>query len=247
MIPFSCARIAASPSGAYDLRLRVAFRYRITRMGRGRSRARSTKGDAMTTAGVNRQALGTLVQAVAAAVGNQPRCVEAVALLVALAQQFDIALHPRAVSMVGQDRRRSDRIVVTGRMAEEYVAANGGETANPVVTAAAPDGSEFQRAGHMVAVHLNPDFILDPSFGQFTRADLPDTVIATAFDPADSEWQVDMGEHVTALYLMDPTNAGWQDEYAAAIAASQGAAAKIAQHLRDGGLPDTHRVVLRPL
>lgn len=198
----------------------------------------------MATRRETHQTLGTLVQAVAAALNNEPRCVEAVALLIALAQQFGIALEPRAVSMVGQDKRRPERIVVTGRMAQEFVASHGGVTAAPEVTAAAPDGSEFQRAGHMVAVHSEPDFIVDPSFGQFTRAGLPDTVVVDAFEAREPDWRVDIGEHATVLYLMDPTNNGWQEAYEAASAASQDATLEIARHLRGGGQPHTHGLVL---
>mgnify|MGYP007125776268 FL=1 len=190
------------------------------------------------------QALGRLVQAVAAAVGNQPRCVEAVALLVALAQQLGIALEPRAVSMVGQDKRKPEHIVVTGRMAQEFVASHGGTIVEAEVVAAAPDESEFQRAGHLIAVHNDPDFLLDPSFGQFVRAGLPDTVVVDAFESAEPDWRVDIGDDVTVLYLMDPMNGGWQEAYAAVSAASQDAAVDIARHLRGGGLPYTHGIVL---
>lgn len=190
------------------------------------------------------QALGVLVQAVAAAVENQPRCVEAVALLVSLAQQFSIELEPRAVSMVGQDKRRPEHIVVTGRMAQEFVASHGGPRSGGEVVAAIPDGSEFQRAGHLIAVHSDPDFLLDPSFGQFVRAGLPDTVVVDAFESAEPDWRVDIGDHATVLYLMDAMNGGWQEAYAAVSAASQDAAVEIARHLRRGGLPHTHGVVL---
>lgn len=190
------------------------------------------------------QTLGRLSQAVAAAVDNQPRCVEAVALLVALAQQFGISLEPRAVSMVGQNKRRPEGIVVTGRMAQEFVASHGGPTVDAEVVAASPDGSEFQRAGHLVAVHNDPGFLLDPSFGQFVRAGLPDTVVVDAFDSAEPDWRVDIGDRATVLYLMDPTNGGWQEAYAAVSAASEGPAAEIARHLRSGGLPHNHGIVL---
>lgn len=200
----------------------------------------------MATARETHQALSVLVQAVAAALDDKPRCVEAVALLVALAQQFGITLEPRAVSMVGQDKRSPERIVVTGRMAQDFVASHGGSLVVPEVTAAVPDGSEFQRAGHMVAVHSDPDFLLDPSFGQFTRAGLPDTVVVDAFDAVEPDWRVDIGEHATVLYLMDPMNSGWQEAYAAVSAASQDAAVEIARHLRHGGLLHTHGIVLEP-
>lgn len=198
----------------------------------------------MTTPRETHQALGRLSQAVAAAVENQPRCVEAVALLIALAEQFGIVLEPRAVSMVGQDKRRPGHVVVTGRMAQEFVIAHGGAAVDPEVTAAAPDGSEFQRAGHLVAVHSDPDFILDPSFGQFVRAGLPDAIVVDAFDSAEPDWRVDIGDQATVLYLMDMKNGGWQEAYAATSAASQDAAAEIARHIRDGGLPHTHGIVL---
>ncbi|NJI58605.1 hypothetical protein HCX50_04080 [Microbacterium oxydans] len=202
----------------------------------------------MTTARDTHQTLGRLVQAVAAAVDDQPRCVEAVALLVALAKQFGIELQPRAVSLVGQDRRRPDRIVVTGRMAQDFVASHGGSRGGAEVVAASPDGSEFQRAGHLIAVYsdADPGFLLDPSFGQFVRAGLPDTVVVDAFEPGEPDWRVDIGDSATVLYLMDPTNSGWQDAFRSVAARSDVAAAEIASHLRAGGQPHTHGVVLAP-
>lgn len=202
----------------------------------------------MTTARDTHQALGRLVEAVAAAVGDQPRCVEAVALLVALAEQFGFELEPRAVSMVGQDLRRPERTVVTGSMAQDFVASHGGARSGVEVVAAAPDGSEFQRAGHLIAVHAgsDPGFLLDPSFGQFARAGLPDTFVVDAFDPAEPDWRVDINGQATVLYLMDPKNLGWQGAFDALKTRSEAAAAEIASHLRAGGQPHTHGFILEP-
>lgn len=212
--------------------------------GEGKLLRRHGRGGNVSTARRTHQTLGVLVQAVAAAVGNQPRCVEAVALLVVLAEQFGIDLSARAVSLVGQNRLHLDRPVVTGRMAQDFVVSHGGSADIATAWGAAPDGSEFQRAGHLIAVHADPDFLMDPSFGQFTRAGLPDTVIVTAFESKEPDWRIDIDQDSSVLYLMDPTNTGWQDSFDMAKTRSGTAAAEIASHLRAGGRPDTHGLVL---
>lgn len=69
-------------------------------------------------------------------------------------------------------------------------------------------------------------------------------MVVDAFDAAEPDWRVDIGDQATVLYLMDLTNGGWQEAYAAMSAASRDAAAEIARHLRGGGLPHTHGIVL---
>jgi hypothetical protein len=187
--------------------------------------------------------IGQIALSVAYATDNQAQCVFGVALLCETALHFGYDLTPRAVSMVAQ---RVDVVnappVVTGQLARDYVAAHGGSSAIGETVGAVADGSEFQRAGHMIATFESHELLIDPTFGQFTHAGLPDVVPVTGFDPSDAESAMFEDDHVRVLYLFDGSNQGWQDGYEFARHNSRHEAAQIAQHLRANGEPHTHPI-----
>jgi hypothetical protein len=187
--------------------------------------------------------LGRIALAVAYAIDNEAQCIAGVALLHETAGHFGFELTPRAVSMVGQVIGRPDTTVVTGEIARGYVRDHGGIDRIGRILAAVPDGSEFQRAGHLIATLDHPAFLIDPTFGQFTSAGLPDLVPVEAFDPAAESWQLG-DDRVRVLYIFDDANRGWQDSYDAVRADSLDEAAVIADHLKAGGEPHSHPIRL---
>lgn len=189
--------------------------------------------------------LEDIALAVAYANDNRAQCFWGVALLEVTARHFGYALTPRAVSMVAQLTARPETFVVTGGIAQDYVVANGGSSQVEGYLGAPPDGSEFQRAGHLIATLEQPAILIDPTFGQFTTAGLPDLVPVEAYDPTAEHWWLE-AEGVNILYIVADDNQDWQDSYRAVRNGILDTADDLAAYLDAGGEPHRHRIRLSP-
>jgi hypothetical protein len=187
--------------------------------------------------------LALITSSVAYAVSNQAQCIAGVALLHETALHFGLELQPRAASMVAQRSDEASTTVVTGDIARDYVRSHGGSGQIGMHLGAPPDGSEFQRAGHLVATLNNPGILLDPTFGQFVRAGLPDVVPVQRFTSTDPDVLVEESWG-RALYIFDDVNQGWQASYEAVRQNLSAAALVLAEHINNGGQPHTHPVRL---
>jgi hypothetical protein len=190
--------------------------------------------------------LGAIAHAVAVAMQNQAQCIAGVALLCSVAEHFNLELTPRAVSMAGYMPERPETTqLATGGIARQFVIDHGGSGEIGGVLGAAPDGSEFQRAGHLIATLKEPALLVDPTFGQFVRAGWPDLVPVAAFDPSAERWELRSDERVRAFYLFDDTNRGWQESYEVFKTQFSGLAARVANHLESGAAPHAHGLRVR--
>lgn len=184
-----------------------------------------------------RDEVSRIALTVAYAMDNHANCIIGVALLVTVAERLGFTLRPQVVSMLAQNRNGSTSVsVVTGRIAADYAKKLGASEPSGNL-GAAPDGSEFQRAGHMVAILENPAVLFDPTFGQFTRAGMPDVVPCNAVDLGEPAWWVDVAPGVLAVYLTDSDNPDGQELFELALSRVQNMAAEVAEHLRSGGSP----------
>jgi len=192
-----------------------------------------------------RSALEPLTLAVAYAVDNHPQCFLGTAMLVELARLQGFELEPVAVSMAAQ-RRSTGAVVVTGHLAHDYFVKATGATVEPTMVGEPLNGSEFDNAGHIVAIDWERNLLLDPTFGQFTKAGMPDLVPVIGIDPGETEWLYPSPDDVNILYIHDASNGGWRESYDAASPTIRSVAASIAAHLDAGGAPHTHGHVFDP-
>ncbi|MBF4565975.1 hypothetical protein [Plantibacter sp. VKM Ac-2876] len=186
--------------------------------------------------------LQQIADAVAAAIGGQSQCIMGVALLCEVSKHFGYALTPRAVSLAGQSTA-TGQAVATGALAADFIRKHGGPSEVVGYAGALPDGSEFQRAGHLVATFEIPFILIDPTFEQFSAAGFPKVTPVVAISPGEGEVVLE-GRDFQAVYLFDDDNGGWQDSFEKTREASREAALGIANHLKAGRPPHTHDVRL---
>jgi hypothetical protein len=187
--------------------------------------------------------VSTIAMAVAYVMNNEAQCMAGVALLEATAGRFGHQLSPHAVSLLGQNQNLpTNPTITTGRLAQAHARSLGMPEAIGYV-GAAPDGSEFQRAGHMVAVLNGPDVMFDPTFGQFSKLGFPDLVPREPIDVRSSIWQMQPVPGVGLLYIVDDDNQDWQVAYRRAVEGAGPLAKEIADYVRRGSEP--HKVPLR--
>ncbi|THG32892.1 hypothetical protein [Naasia lichenicola] len=184
--------------------------------------------------------------------GRQAECVEAAALLTATADELGLVVRPRAVSIAAYVHA-TGRMVATGERARAFLTDLAGSSGRPMTTNdiapdnPAMDGSEFQRAGHMVVSVGDPALVLDPTFRQFAFAGLPPvSLVASVADdaPATGYWHLDLaGFSVT--YFIEDGNSGWQEVFARILPEWRPLARELAEHLRLGR--SAERVGLRQI
>jgi hypothetical protein len=177
--------------------------------------------------------------------GSQPECVEASALLTATAHALGFAVRPRAVSLAAYVYA-TGRMVATGIRARAFLTELAATSGVPMTTNdiapdnPAMDGSEFQRAGHMVVGFDAPAMVLDPTLRQFSIVGLPPVSLVAAVSadaPSTGYWHLDLrGFSVT--YFIEDGNTGWQDVFAHALSEWQPLARELAGHLRAGRTAD---------
>ncbi|GAA4784117.1 hypothetical protein [Microbacterium gilvum] len=183
--------------------------------------------------------LERMALAVAYAIDNHPQCFLGTAILVEMARMHGLHLEPAAVSLLAQ-RRSTGAVVVSGHLAHRHFVNVTGAPAELVPIGAQVGDAAFDDAGHIVAIDRTRGLLLDPTFGQFTKAGMPDLVPVFPIDLSTTEWAHAAPQDVNILYLHAPTNAGWQAAYADASTSVLGVAADIRRHLAAGGEPHTH-------
>ncbi|MBS1898775.1 MAG: hypothetical protein JSS88_15695 [Actinobacteria bacterium] len=186
--------------------------------------------------------LQQIADAVAVAIGGQPQCIVGVALLCEVSRHFGYALMPRAVSLAAQSVA-TGRAIATGALAADFVREHGGSSEVLGYAGASPDGSEFQRAGHLVATLRRPFILIDPTFEQFSAAGFPKIAPVVVVSPGEGEVVLE-GPDFQAVYLFDDENGDWQDSFEKVREASREVGLDIATHLKAGQPPHTHDVRL---
>lgn len=186
--------------------------------------------------------LQQIADAVAVAIDGQAQCIVGVALLCEVAQHFGYLLTPRAVSLAGQSMATA-KTVATGSMARDFIREHGGPSEVAGYAGATPDGSEFQRAGHLVATFERPFVLIDPTFEQFSAVGFPKVAPVVTIPRGEGEVVIE-GPNFQAVYLFDDDNKGWQASFAQVRDASREVAHDIADHLKAGRPPRTHDVRL---
>lgn len=186
--------------------------------------------------------LQQIADAVAVAIDGQAQCIVGVALLCEVAQHFGCVLRPRAVSLAGQSMA-TGRTVATGSIAREFIREHGGPSEVAGYAGATPDGSEFQRAGHLVATLERPFVLIDPTFEQFSAVGFPRVAPVVTIPQGEGEVVIE-GPDFQAVYLFDDDNKGWQASFEQVRDASREVAHDIANHLKAGRPPRTHDVRL---
>ncbi|MDR6143389.1 hypothetical protein QE375_002943 [Microbacterium foliorum] len=184
--------------------------------------------------------LQQIADAVAVAIGGQSQCIVGVALLCELSKHFGYALTPRAVSLAAQSAA-TGRAVATGALAADFIRKHGGSSEVVGYAGASPNGSEFQRAGHLVATFGRPFILIDPTFEQFSAAGFPKVAPVVAILPGEGEVLLE-GPDFQAVCLFDDENGDWQDSFEKVREASREVGLDIANHLKAGQPPHTHDV-----
>ncbi|TFD52354.1 hypothetical protein E3T46_05660 [Cryobacterium sp. Hh11] len=189
-----------------------------------------------------KEQLQGIADAVAVAIGGQSQCITGVALLCEVAKHFGYDLRPRAVSMAGASKV-TGASVVTGSIAQKFLREHGGAAEVFDCVGAPPDGSEFERAGHLVAMLEWPTMLIDPTFQQFMAAGLPNATPVVEIAPGEGEILLE-DDRFQAVYLFDDENRGWQADFEKVRAVSREVGLDIANHLKAGNAPHTHDVRL---
>lgn len=188
--------------------------------------------------------LETLTLAVSYVVGHHAQCVAGTAILVRAAEEFGIAITPRAVGLVGQADGMPP--LSSGTFATEFLKSKG---AIPQNMEHSDDGehwvgSAFRRSGHMIAFDETEAMVLDASFEQYGFAGMPNRAIAMKVDASQATWPIALSEAAFIVYLPDADDGGWSEQYALAYEAATSMAGEVAAHLASGGQPHTHWVRL---
>lgn len=181
--------------------------------------------------------------AVAVAIGGRSQCIVGVALLCEIAEHFGYTLTPRAVALAGQSMA-TGQAIATGTVAADFLRDHGGgASAVAGYLGAPPDGSEFQRAGHLVATLERPLMLIDPTFEQFSPAGFPAVAPVVEIEPGQGDVIME-GPTFQAVYLFDDENRGWQDSFEKVRVASREVGRDIANHIKAGNAPRAHDVRL---